>query len=149
MSRAHPITVQRKVGATGIPLPATLRKWALVALENTEGELTIRIVDEAESAALNARFRNRPQPTNVLSFGYAAAALDMPALGDLVICAPIVAREAAAQGKTPRSHWAHMVVHGVLHLRGYDHERKADAAVMETLERKILASLGFSNPYCD
>lgn len=149
MSRTQPINVQRKVKAIGVPAPATLRKWALVALEDTDGDLTIRIVDEAESAALNARFRNRPEPTNVLSFGYEAEALDEPTLGDLVICAPIVAREAAAQGKDPRSHWAHMVVHGVLHLRGHDHEREEDAAVMETLEREILASLGFGNPYCD
>ncbi len=149
MTRSQPINVQRRVKAVGVPAPATLRKWALTALEDTDGDLTIRIVDEDESAALNARFRNKPQPTNVLSFGYEAEALDEPVLGDLVICAPVVAREATAQGKDPRSHWAHMVVHGILHLRGHDHECEADAAVMEAREREILASLGFDDPYCD
>lgn len=149
MSRTQPIDIQRKVEAIGVPAPATLRKWALLALEDTDGELTIRIVDEAESAALNARFRNQPKPTNVLSFGYQAEALGEPVLGDLVICAPVVAGEAAAQGKDPRSHWAHMVVHGVLHLRGHDHQREEDAAVMETRECEILGLLGFGNPYCD
>ncbi len=149
MSRTQPINIQRKVKATGVPAPAALRKWALAALEDTDGDLTIRIVDETESSALNARFRNQPKPTNVLSFGYEAEALNEPVLGDLVICAPIIAREATTQGKDPRGHWAHMVVHGVLHLRGHDHECEEDAAVMEAREREILASLGFDDPYSD
>ena len=150
MSRSQPINVQRRVKAGGVPAPATLRAWALAALEDTEGDLTIRVVDETESAALNERFRQKPSPTNVLSFGYEAEGLvEEPVLGDLVICAPVVAREAAAQGKDPRSHWAHMVVHGVLHLRGHDHEREEEAGVMEAAEREIMASLGFDDPYGD
>src|SRR3569833_1947693 len=112
MTMAHDIHVQRRVVADGVPAAATLRQWAREALGgDPPGELTIRIVDEAESASLNGRFRHKPKPTNVLSFPYEAEALDEPILGDLVICAPVVAREAAEQGKTGEAHWAHMVVH--------------------------------------
>jgi len=149
VTRARPITVQRRLNGTGIPAAASLRNWAAAALQDASGELTIRIVDEAESAALNGRFRDKPYATNVLSFGYDAEGLDEPVLGDLVICAPVVAREAAEQGKDPRSHWAHMVVHGVLHLRGHDHEHRDDALQMETREREILATLGFDDPYAE
>ena len=101
MTMAHDIHVQRRVVADGVPAAATLRQWAREALGgDPPGELTIRIVDEAESASLNGRFRHKPKPTNVLSFPYEAEALDEPILGDLVICAPVVAREAAEQGKT-------------------------------------------------
>jgi probable rRNA maturation factor len=148
MKASHDIHVQRRVPPEGVPTPATLRQWAREAIGgDPPGELTIRIVDEAESASLNGRFRNKSYPTNVLSFPYEAEALDEPILGDLVICAPVVAREAAEQGKTPQSHWAHMVVHGVLHLIGYDHIEDADAERMEAKEREILAQLGFGDPY--
>lgn len=145
------INVQRRVPAAGVPAAAALRGWAQAALGELEGELTLRIVDEAESANLNGRFRGKPYPTNVLSFAYDAEPLAgagaRELLGDVVICAPVVAREAAEQGKPPRAHWAHMVVHGVLHLLGHDHLQDADAQAMEARERELLASLGFDDPY--
>lgn len=112
-------------------------------------ELTIRIVEDAESAALNQRYRGRPGSTNVLSFPFDAppGAPDSDLLGDLVICAPVVVRESAEQGKSAVAHWAHMVVHGTLHLLGFDHEEDAQAADMEALETRILTGLGFSAPY--
>ncbi len=126
-------------------------EWAEAALvDRTEGDvqLTVRVVDETESAELNGRYRAKQRPTNVLSFPFEAPeGIDIPLLGDLVICAPVVVREAAEQGKTPEAHWAHMVVHGCLHLIGYDHIEPADAEVMESLERRILAGLGYSDPY--
>ncbi|TXI82141.1 MAG: rRNA maturation RNase YbeY [Cupriavidus sp.] len=136
------IVVQRCVPAAGIPSAASLRHWAQSALRR-KGALTIRIVDEDESEALNSRYRHKQKPTNVLSFGYDERGV----LGDLVICAPIVEREAKEQGKTVRAHWAHMVVHGCLHLQGHDHEKEAEAAAMEALETRILGKLGFENPY--
>lgn len=151
MSVSHNITIQRRVPPAGVPAPAALRGWALAALGHTHGELTIRIVDEAESAQLNARYRGKDYPTNVLSFPYDAEGFeetdDGPPLGDIAICAPVVMREADEQGKEARAHWAHMVVHGVLHLRGRDHVEDAEAEAMEAEERAILAGLGFSDPY--
>ncbi len=148
MSSNPIINVQRRVNAAGIPAPSSLRAWALAALEGaTPGEITIRIVAEEESAKLNGKFRHKPYATNVLSFPYEAEALSEPVLGDLVICAPVVAREAAEQGKDPHAHWAHMVVHGVLHLLGHDHIQEDEAERMEAKERQILARLGFPDPY--
>ena len=122
MSSNPIINVQRRVNAAGVPAPSTLRAWALAALEGaTPGEITIRVVDAAESAELNGKYRHKPHPTNVLSFPYESEALSEQVLGDLVICAPVVAREAIEQNKEPHAHWAHMVVHGVLHLLGHDH----------------------------
>ncbi|MDE2148261.1 MAG: rRNA maturation RNase YbeY [Gammaproteobacteria bacterium] len=145
------INLQRRVPPAGIPSAAALRAWAQAAMDGTAGELTLRIVDETESARLNGRFRNRPDPTNVLSFAYDAEPLQGAGsgdlLGDVVICAPLVAREARAQRKPPRAHWAHLVVHGVLHLLGHDHLDPADAQRMEAREREILATLGFADPY--
>ena len=111
-------------------------------------QLTVRIVDEAEGTELNERYRHRTGPTNVLSFPFEQPALlQPPLLGDIVLCAPVVAREAAAQGKAPAAHWAHLVVHGVLHLLGHDHEDERQAEEMEALERDILATLGLPDPY--
>ncbi len=142
------INVQRRVTAAGIPAPSSLRAWAMAALEGaTPGEITIRIVAEEESAALNGKFRHKPYATNVLSFPYEAEAPSEQVLGDLVICAPVVAREAAEQNKPPHAHWAHMVVHGVLHLLGHDHIQEDEAERMEAKERQILARLGFPDPY--
>lgn len=142
------INVQRRVTAAGIPAPSTLRAWAMAALEGaTPGEITIRVVAEEESAALNGKFRHKPYPTNVLSFPYEAEAPSEQVLGDLVICAPVVAREATEQNKEPHAHWAHMVVHGVLHLLGHDHIQEEEAERMEAKERQILARLGFPDPY--
>lgn len=141
------ILIQRRVPAGGLPSAAALRGWARAALGEAEGELTLRIVDEDESRSLNSRFRGKDKPTNVLSFGYDGEMLDVPVIGDIVICAAVVAREAEEQGKTLRAHWAHMVVHGCLHLLGYDHETDAEAEEMEREERTILAGLGFPDPY--
>ena len=141
------ILVQRRVDPAGIPSASSLRLWANAALGRIAGDVTIRIVDEAESHELNHRYRGQDKSTNVLSFPYDGDMLDIPVLGDLVICAPVVRQEAEEQGKAPRAHWAHMVVHGCLHLLGYDHVQESEAEVMEARERKILAALGFSDPY--
>jgi probable rRNA maturation factor len=114
-------------------------------------ELGVRVVGSAESARLNARYRGRDRPTNVLSFPQpplpARARAAVRALGDLVICPTVLRGEARAQAKTLRAHWAHLVVHGTLHLIGYDHERAADARRMERREIAVLRRLGFTNPY--
>ena len=133
--------VQRASRAAHIPSDATLRKWARAA--GIGGVVTVRYVGAAESRRLNRRFRGKDYATNVLSFPYSAKPLE----GDLVICAQVVAREAREQGKTLRAHHAHMLVHGLLHLAGLDHERAREAARMEGRERRILAELGFADPY--
>lgn len=135
--------MQRRVPPRGVPSPARLRQWARTALAGAAGDLTVRIVGSRESRVLNKRYRGKDKPTNVLSFPYGERGV----LGDLVICAPVVNREAQEQGKAPAAHWAHMVVHGVLHLRGFDHIQKAEARVMESSERAILARLSFPDPY--
>lgn len=139
------ILVQRRVPPRGIPAPASLRAFAQAA--GAEGALCLRLVDAEESRALNHRFRGKDRPTNVLSFPGASPLAEEPELGDIVLCAPVIAAEAAEQGKSPRAHWAHMVVHGVLHLCGHDHIDDDEARVMEAAERRILAGLGFADPY--
>jgi probable rRNA maturation factor len=132
------------------PAVPSLRRWAEAALAGERGARTLglRIVGAAEGRALNRRWRGKDHATNVLSFGAEPTGLRGPApLGDLVICAPVVAREAREQGKPLPAHWAHMVVHGVLHLRGHDHERAREAREMEALEVEILGRLGFGDPY--
>jgi probable rRNA maturation factor len=110
--------------------------------------LSVRVVGRTRSRSLNVHYRHKDKPTNVLSFSGAGSAPDgRYFLGELVICAPVVAHEALIQAKTLESHWAHMTVHGVLHLRGFDHERKIEAAKMAAREIQILDRLGFSNPY--
>ena len=127
---------------------AQLRRWAKAALGRRKGEITLRIVGPAESQALNRRYRKKDKPTNVLSFPYDdVLGRKGGMLGDIVICAAVVSREAREQGKAARAHWAHMVVHGVLHLLGMDHIRPKDAKVMEGRERAILARLSFPDPY--
>ncbi len=136
-----------------LPQWAEFQCWAAASLTAMDGtrELTIRVVDEAEMATLNAAYRHKEGSTNVLSFPYEAAAPGVAPelLGDVVICAPVVAREAAVQGKAVLAHWAHMVVHGVLHLQGYDHQQARAALAMERLETEILNGLGFPDPYGD
>lgn len=134
----------------GLPAPAALRRWVLAAVADMEAaNIGLRVVDEAESAELNERYRHKTGPTNVLSFPYAAEPGGNPDfLGDLAICAPVIGREAAAAGKPEKAHWAHMVVHGILHLRGYDHIADQDARIMEARESEIMAALGFNDPYC-
>ena len=132
-----------------LPARADFETWAETALEDEPRRgLVIRVVDEAESRALNRDYRGRDKPTNVLSFPFEAPpGVPSDHLGDLVICAPVVAREAAEQGKPPAHHWAHMVVHGVLHLRGFDHLEPEEAEEMEARERALLARLGIPDPY--
>jgi len=146
------VTVQDAAHAAATPSAQELRAWARHALgAAARGELTLRIVDETESAALNGKYRGKRGPTNVLSFGAeqppGATGTELLPLGDLVLCADVVQREAREQGKAAPAHWAHMVVHGVLHLQGYDHETSAEAATMEARERDLLAELGFPDPY--
>jgi probable rRNA maturation factor len=144
------VTVQCAAGASASPPAAAIRRWARAALSGMRrrAEVTVRIVGTGESRALNARYRRKDKATNVLSFPYEAPpGAKSSLLGDLVICAPVVRSEARAQGKPEAAHWAHMVVHGIMHLRGYDHEKNEDAAVMERREIRILRTLGFPNPY--
>jgi probable rRNA maturation factor len=143
------VTVQIATRRAGVPHARSFARWANAALargslrrKSRNTELTIRVVGAAESRKLNRTWRRKDKPTNVLSF-----AAEAPVLGDLAICAPVVAREAREQGKLPSAHWAHMVVHGVLHLLGYDHENDRDAQRMEAREANILAQLGMPNPY--
>jgi len=147
------LDLQNASTAPGVPLSGQLRSWAEAALagRRERAELSVRLVDESEGADLNRRFRGRSGPTNVLSFSFEPlpGLGECDLLGDLVICAPLVAREASEQGKTLEAHWAHMLVHGVLHLLGYDHLGAADAIAMEALETRILCGLGFPAPYED
>lgn len=132
---------------------AQIIAWADAArLENAAGDVTIRVVSNAEMQGLNKEYRGKDSPTNVLSFPAdlppeLVAEIDDVELGDIVISAEVVATEAAEQGKTLISHWAHMLVHGMLHLQGYDHINDDEAEEMEALEVKILAQIGFANPY--
>ena len=150
-ARAVVVTVQNATVGAEVPAAAQVRKWARSALApDVSGELTVRIVDADESAALNSRYRAKKGATNVLSFRAEppiAAADELLPFGDVVICAEVVEREAREQGKPLAAHWAHMVVHGTLHLQGYDHENAADAQTMEARERALLAKLGFPDPY--
>ncbi|MCO1333871.1 rRNA maturation RNase YbeY [Microbulbifer sp. OS29] len=144
------LDVQRATRCNSLPSDEVINSWIQKALatHRKEAELSVRIVDESESQDLNFRYRGKDKPTNVLSFQTDfPAELDLPMLGDLVICAPIVAQEAEQQSKSLLAHWAHMVVHGTLHLLGYDHIEDADAEEMENLETGLLASLGFADPY--
>lgn len=126
-----------------------LRRFAAAALTGLEApELTIRIVDEAEGQQLNRRWRGTDGPTNVLSFEPALpVGVETPLLGDIVVCAPVVEREAQEQGKSIRAHCAHMIIHGILHLRGFDHISAEQAHEMEAEEIRLLKTLGFDNPY--
>ena len=133
-----------------VPEMQLIQQWAESALQKVaeDCELSIRLVDEIESADLNATYRGKTGPTNVLSFPFESDIELTPVLlGDLVICVPVVEREAGEQTKLREHHWAHMVIHGCLHLLGYDHIDDADAVEMETLEGEILASLAINNPY--
>jgi probable rRNA maturation factor len=135
-----------------VPAPASFRRWAQAALAaRREGaEVTVRVVGREESAALNQRYRGKAGPTNVLSFPWEGpAGIEAAYLGDLVICAPVVQSEAGAQAKAPAAHWAHLVVHGILHLLGFDHDQPAAAAEMERVETEVLGRLGVPDPYND
>ena len=144
------IDIQRVCLSDQGPDAADIERWVTAALRNEReiAELSVRIVDDSESAALNGQFRGKSGSTNVLSFPFSAVTPEpLPILGDIVICAPVVALESLEQSKTPIAHWAHMIVHGVLHLLGYDHLDDQDAAAMEALETDIMQGLGFPPPY--
>ncbi|CAD5107614.1 rRNA maturation RNase YbeY [Zestomonas carbonaria] len=136
-----------------VPEAALFQRWCELALRQREGdsELTIRLADEPEARELNRTYRDKDYATNVLSFpaDIPDEMLDIPLLGDLVICPAVVEREAAEQGKAPEAHWAHLVIHGCLHLLGYDHLEDEEAEEMEALERELLAELGHPDPYRD
>jgi probable rRNA maturation factor len=150
------LEVQRSSASDSIPDNQQFQLWVEAALAGKpeKSALAIRVVDEQEARRFNQEYRNKDYATNVLSFP-----LELPKglpeeirqaqLGDLLICAPVVAREAKQQCRSEVDHWAHLTIHGVLHLLGYDHEQQAEAVFMETLETEILASLGISDPYQD
>lgn len=148
------VDVQRASEHPGVPDDDSLRRWASAAAHGAarsgEAQLSVRIVDLAEGVALNGAYRGKAGPTNVLSFPFDAPEhTQPPLLGDVVLCAPVLAREAEEQGKPLDAHYAHLVVHGVLHLLGHEHEAAADAARMEGIEREVLAGLGHADPYAD
>ncbi|AHX12285.1 heat-shock protein [Dyella jiangningensis] len=151
---ATPLTLSVGYAAArkGVPSSPSFREWVEAALRGAKRrkatELSIRIVDAKEGRALNRDYRGKDYATNVLSFpAELPPGINLPLIGDLVICAPVVTREAAEQGKPARHHWAHMTVHGVLHLLGYDHIEDDEAEAMEALETQILAGLGIADPY--
>jgi probable rRNA maturation factor len=144
------IDLQNDSAIKGLPGLDDFQKWVNASLQSSYQNLeqTIRIVDEEESQLLNKTYRGKDTPTNVLSFPVENSEyLEYECLGDLVICAPVVEREARQQGKELQVHWAHMVIHGMLHLQGYDHLIEDEAHKMEALEIDILAALGHTNPY--
>lgn len=143
------VDVQVAYEGAGVPDETQFQVWAEKAwLGEDPSEVTIRIVGNEESQDLNHQYRGKDKPTNVLSFPFEAPpGITVPLAGDLVICAPVVEKEAQEQHKEPVAHWAHMVVHGMLHLQGYDHIEDNEAEAMEALEVRLLAQLGFANPY--
>lgn len=144
------INLQKIVRNVYVPRQSSLELWAAHALppKHKKNEITIRVVGTKESAALNEGYRHKSGPTNILSFPFETpAGIELPLLGDLIICAPLLIKEAKQQKKLLRAHWAHLVIHGVLHLQGYDHVTLKEAKIMESLEIKILQQLGFGNPY--
>jgi len=144
------LTLQIATRCATLPSALEFQDWVDHALmgRTTFTELTIRLIGYRESAYLNETFRRKMGPTNILSFVFEPPpGISSPLLGDLAICAPLVHREAKQQGKTNTAHWAHLVIHGCLHLIGYDHQTAVDASKMETLEIKLLEELGYENPY--
>lgn len=149
---ATSVDLDLQVAVEGFELPSAqeMELWVKTALRDSmdQAELTIRIVDVAESQLLNSTYRGKDKPTNVLSFPFEAPpGIELPLLGDLVVCAAVVKQEAIDQNKPLNAHWAHMVVHGCLHLLGYDHIEDIEAEEMESLETQLIESLGYNNPY--
>ena len=144
---AADITVQFATAEPSVPAENEILHWAGRALapDDAGGEITIRITDENEMQSLNNRWRHIDSPTNVLSFPLHDAGC--PLLGDIVVCAPVVRREAAQQAKALNAHWAHMIIHGILHLMGYDHSETGEAKIMEAKETALMQELGFPDPY--
>ncbi|MEE4249325.1 MAG: rRNA maturation RNase YbeY [Alcanivoracaceae bacterium] len=153
------VDLQTDLSVAGLPTLEQVQRWAETAVRlagGGAGEIAIRIVDEAESQSLNHEYRGKDYPTNVLSFPFELpegmpeemhAELGEGIIGDIAICAPVVEREAKEQDKPSEAHWAHLVVHGVLHLLGHDHVDDAGADIMEALEARVLGELGYANPY--
>ena len=137
------LTVQYACDEQDLPAPAQFGKWARAALR-VDTEVTLRIVDEAEGRALNHDYRGKDYATNVLTFPLTE---EPHLMGDIILCAPVVAAEAKAQGKSLHAHYAHLTVHGILHLHGYDHETEAEAELMESLETAIVTKFGYADPY--
>jgi probable rRNA maturation factor len=150
---AYQIDIENNSQHAQIPPIAELEHWISAALQSQnfeDAEVSVYIVDEDESQELNAQYRGKDVPTNVLSFpADIAEEVGVPLLGDLVVCAPVLTREAQEQGKTLHAHWAHIVVHGTLHLIGFDHIDDDEAEAMETLETQIVTGLGYPAPYQD
>ena len=141
--RAPQIAVQNASTARNVPTASRIRQWARAAL-GVDAQVTIRIVGQTEGRLLNRSYRRKDYATNVLTFVFRDSA---PLEGDIALCAPVITREARAQRKTVAAHYAHMIIHGLLHLQGYDHENDKDAAVMEKRERALLAGFGYPDPY--
>ncbi len=144
------IIIQNASTAANVPAADDLKKWIKKGIQYTgKKEIVVRVVDGEEIKSLNAQFRDKPQETNVLSFpaNIPEHLTDTPVLGDIVICAPVVDQEALQQDKSLAAHWAHMLIHGVLHLQGYDHIESVEAEEMEALEGRLLGELGFADPY--
>lgn len=137
------LTLQYAANKSGLPSKQLFTKWAQAALQKP-AEVTIRLVDRQEGEMLNYQFRGKPSATNVLTFVYEDAVL---LRGDIALCAPVIHEESVQQQKSLEAHYAHLTVHGLLHLQGYDHSDDAEAAIMESLETDLLIQLGFSNPY--
>ena len=150
---SYQIDVEVNSSSTKIPSVENIELWISAALQSDElnqAEVSVYIVDEAESQELNAQYRGKDKPTNVLSFpADIPDEVGVPLLGDLVICAPVVEREAQEQSKSLEAHWAHMLVHGTLHLLGYDHVEDDEADVMEALETRLITQLNFPAPYIE
>jgi len=150
---SYRIDVEVNSSSTQIPSVEKIEAWITAALQSdelNEAEVSVYIVDDAESQELNAQYRGKDKPTNVLSFpADIPDEVGVPLLGDLVVCAPVVEREAQEQGKTLDAHWAHMLVHGTLHLLGYDHIADDEAEVMEALETHLITHLNFPAPYAE
>jgi probable rRNA maturation factor len=153
------LELQQACSVASLPDKAEMRRWIEAAIEATDSNderacvVVVRIVDEGESRELNSRYRNRDSSTNVLAFPADEGAIPGPrstrrrVLGDLAVCGPVVEREALEQGKSAAAHWGHLLVHGTLHLLGYDHKTEGEAAAMERLEARIMADHGVGDPY--
>ena len=144
------LDIQSASSSEDAPDDQSIKRWVSAVLDSKTGdtELSVRIVEEDEGKALNEPYRGASGPTNVLSFPFDEKTPEpLPRIGDIVVCAPVVAREAEQQNKALNAHWAHMIIHGVLHLLGYDHQNENDANLMESLETEIMQGLGFPPPY--
>lgn len=149
----YQIDIESNSQSQRIPSTDQIERWIAAALASqqlTEAEVSVYIVDEEESQELNSQYRHKDKPTNVLSFpADLPEEIEIPLLGDLVVCAPVVEREAQEQGKTLDAHWAHMLVHGTLHLLGYDHIEDDEAETMEALETQLITAMNYPAPYLE